>query len=161
MSRFQANVVKYFNPTGELVRRGQWGRNYTFYPNQVTEVRAEHAEVLEPILKPYGIFPMIDGEDHKSLKIEALKHYARYVDARIKNYQTYLDVNKVVGLNKSKPRKMIQLEKWYEELIHMLGAVEIEEETFSFAEAKKTHTKNTQKVDLGKENDKTIEDLLR
>ena len=121
MSRFQVSTVKFHNPTGELVRRGQWGRNYTFYPDKITEVRAEHAEVLEPILKPYGIYPIVSGDDQVAVKNAALQAYARYLEARIANYQTWMNVREVVGMKTPAPSKMKMLQVWLEELTEMLS----------------------------------------
>lgn len=139
MSRFQVSTVKFHNPTGELVRRGQWGRNYTFYPDKITEVRAEHAEVLEPILKPYGIYPIVSGDDQVAVKNAALQAYARYLEARIANYQTWMNVREVVGMKTPAPSKMKMLQVWLEELTEMLSQTPLATTEFSFK-------KNTGKV---------------
>lgn len=116
--------VTFYNPTFEDFEVQADNKVYMFRSQEYTKVNADIAENLYNKWRHRGLFPIAEGQDFDSIRVNALKEYLRNcVDVRIKNHQVYMDECIRAGSTMKEPEVLTELKKIREDLAAYLGVV--------------------------------------
>ena len=100
-------------------------RDYTKVPEQyISAIEAEHADK--------GLIVVRLGDNMKAKEREALIKYIGLLNKKVRNYQTWMDMERGRGSTVEPPQAMLQAKKWIEQItikLNIEGPI-VEEKSF-------------------------------
>lgn len=109
------SYLNVYNTTLEPFRTQIRSKGYRFQPRSLTKVPEEFDFALEQYRKN-GLVVINPGDDLAKKEKEGLMNYLGYLLEVKANGQMYVDEKKRNGITVEKPRRLLEVEQWIEEI---------------------------------------------